>query len=129
MASRSSQTRRVIVALDGPASSGKSSVGAAAAAQLGLRFVDTGLFYRAVTALALLEGVALDDVAGLVGLVDRVSLGDEGTGRLTRVLLDGMDATEEARSGTVDSFVSAVARLPEVRAALLDRQREMVDAG
>ena len=91
--------------------------------------MDTGLFYRAVTALALLEGVALDDVAGLVPLVDRVTLGDDGTGRLTRVLLDGMDATEEARSGTVDGFVSAVARLPEVRAALLERQRELADAG
>ena len=58
MPSRSGQsTRRIVVALDGPASSGKSSVGAAAAEQLQLRFVDTGLFYRALTALALLEGV------------------------------------------------------------------------
>jgi cytidylate kinase len=50
-----------VVALDGPASSGKSSVGVAAAARLGLRFVDTGLLYRAVTALALRDGVATDD--------------------------------------------------------------------
>jgi CMP/dCMP kinase len=82
-----------LVALDGPASSGKSSVGAAAAAQLGLRFVDTGLLYRALTALALREGVAPDDASALVGLVDRVQLSDDGTGRLTRVLLDGVEAT------------------------------------
>ncbi|HEU0243867.1 MAG TPA: (d)CMP kinase [Candidatus Limnocylindrales bacterium] len=129
MPSRSNQTRRVIVALDGPASSGKSSVGAAAAEQLQLRFVDTGLFYRAVTALALLEDVPLDDAAGLVALVSRVTLGDDGTGRLTRVLLDGLDATDEARSATVDGYVSAVARVPEVREALLERQRELAAAG
>ena len=115
MASRSSQTRRVIVALDGPASSGKSSVGAAAAEQLQLRFVDTGLFYRAVTALAMREKVALDDAAALVSLVARVTLDDDGTGRLTRVLLDGTDATDESRSAVVDGYVSAVARVPEVR--------------
>ena len=58
---------RIVVALDGPASSGKSSVGAAAAERLGLRFVDTGLLYRALTALALREGVATDDAPALVG--------------------------------------------------------------
>ena len=130
MPSRSGQsTRRIVVALDGPASSGKSSVGAAAAEQLQLRFVDTGLFYRALTALALLEGVSLDDPGLLVPLVDRVSLGDDGSGRFTRVLLDGSDATEEARSALVDGSVSTVARLPEVRAALLERQRELAADG
>ena len=130
MPSRSGQsTRRIVVALDGPASSGKSSVGAAAAEQLQLRFVDTGLFYRALTALALLEGVDLDDPAVLVPLVDRVSLGDDGSGRFTRVLLDGSDATEEARSALVDGSVSTVARVPEVRAALLERQRELAADG
>ena len=78
--------RRIVVALDGPASSGKSSVGAAAAGRLGLRFVDTGLLYRALTAAALREGIATDDAAGLVALADRVTLGDDGTGRLTTVL-------------------------------------------
>ena len=130
MPSRSGQsTRRIVVALDGPASSGKSSVGAAAAEQLGLRFVDTGLFYRALTALALLEGVDLEDPAVLVPLVDRVSLGDDGSGRFTRVLLDGSDATEEARSAIVDGAVSTVARIPEVRAALLERQRDLAADG
>src|SRR5215218_2029497 len=130
MASRPGQsTRRIVVALDGPASSGKSSVGAAAAEQLQLRFVDTGLFYRALTALALLEGLDLDDPTALVPLVDRVSLGEDGSGRFTRVLLDGSDATEEARSPMVDRAVSIVARIPEVRAALLERQRELAADG
>jgi cytidylate kinase len=120
---------RIIVALDGPASSGKSSVGAAAAVRLGLRFLDTGLIYRAMTAMALREDAALDDAAALVPLAARVSLGDDGTGRLTRVLLDGEDATDSIRSDAVDGAVSAVARVPEVRAALLARQRSLAADG
>ena len=119
----------ITVALDGPASSGKSSVGAAAAARLGLRFVDTGLIYRAMTALALREGAAVDDPAALVPLAARVSLGDDGTGKLTRVLLDGADATDAIRSDAVDRAVSAVSRVPDVRAALLGRQRALAADG
>jgi cytidylate kinase len=123
------RSRRIVVALDGPASSGKSSVGAAAAARLGLRFLDTGLIYRAMTAMALRERAALDDAAALVPLAARVSLGDDGTGKLTRVLLDGEDATASIRSDAVDGAVSAVARVPEVRAALLARQRDLAADG
>jgi cytidylate kinase len=121
--------RGIVVALDGPASSGKSSVGAAAAKALGMRFVDTGLLYRALTALALRDGIAPDDATGLVALVDRITLGDDGTGRLTRVLLDGVDATAVARSPEVDAAVSSVSRVPEVRAALMPRQRALAAAG
>ena len=59
--------RRLVVALDGPGSSGKSSVGAAAASAVGYRFCDTGLLYRAVTWLAESRGVPVDDPEGLVG--------------------------------------------------------------
>ena len=65
-------SRRLVVAIDGPASSGKSSVGAAAALRLGYRFCDTGLLYRALTWLALRDGLPLDDGDGLVAAVDRV---------------------------------------------------------
>ena len=126
---RPPSARRIVVALDGPASSGKSSVGAAAAARLGLRFVDTGLIYRAMTAIALRAGAALDDAAALVPLAGRVRLDDDGSGRLTRVLLDGEDATDAVRSDAVDGAVSAVARVPEVRAALLERQRAIAAEG
>jgi cytidylate kinase len=120
---------RIVVALDGPASSGKSTVGAAAAARLGLRFVDTGVIYRAMTAMALREGVPTDDADALVPLAGRVTLGDDGTGRLTRVLLDGEDATDSIRSDAVDAAVSAVSRVPEVRSALLGRQRSLAADG
>ncbi len=120
---------RITVALDGPASSGKSSVGAAAARALRLRFVDTGLIYRAMTAMALREGVALDDAAALVPLAARVTLGDDGTGRLTRVLLDRVDATDDVHTESVDGAVSAVSSVPQVRAALLERQRALAAPG
>lgn len=120
---------RIAVALDGPASSGKSSVGAAVAQRLGMRFLDTGLIYRALTGLALREGIAPDDGPGLVALIPRFELGDDGAGRLTRVLLDGADATDEMHGPGVDAAVSVVARQPDVRAALLDRQRRLAAAG
>ena len=128
-AKKAAVERRIVVALDGPASSGKSSVGAAAAGRLGLRFVDTGLLYRALTAAALREGIATDDAAGLVALADRVTLGDDGTGRLTTVLLDGEDTTVQARGPDVDAAVSSVSKLAEVRQALLPRQRALAEGG
>jgi CMP/dCMP kinase len=121
--------RGLVVALDGPGSSGKSSVGAAAAAQLGYRFCDTGLLYRAVTWLAEHRGVEVDDPVALSALVDEVELVPDALGRLSRVLVDGEDHTDEVRSPAVDSAVSAVAAVPEVRDALLARQRALAADG
>ena len=121
--------QRIVVALDGPASSGKSSVGAAAAARVGFRVLDTGVLYRAVTAVALREHASLDDPAALVALAGRVRVADDGTGHLSRVLLDGVDATDAIRSDAVDHAVSMVASVPQVRTALLDRQRAMAAEG
>jgi cytidylate kinase len=119
----------LIVALDGPGSSGKSSVGAAAAAQLGYRFCDTGLLYRAVTWLAEHRGVEVDDPVALSALVDEVELAPDEQGRLARVLVDGIDHTDEVRSPAVDSAVSAVAAVPMLRDALLARQRDLAASG
>ncbi|HET9681018.1 MAG TPA: (d)CMP kinase, partial [Candidatus Limnocylindrales bacterium] len=124
--------RGIVVALDGPASSGKSSVGATAAAQLGYRFCDTGLLYRAVTWLALkreIDPEGEDAAAALVGLVPEVQLVDVGDGRLAHVAIDGIDETVEVHVPEVDVAVSAVSRVPELRAALLQRQRAIADSG
>ncbi len=120
---------RLAVALDGPGSSGKSSVGAAAATQLGYRFCDTGLLYRAVTWLAEHRGVEVDDPVALSALVDDVELAPDAQGRLARVLVDGADHTDEVRSPAVDAAVSAVAAVPELRDALLQWQRAMAADG
>ena len=117
------------MALDGPGSSGKSTVGAAAALELGYRFCDTGLMYRAVTWLALARGVPLDDAAGLVPLVAQVSLAEDEARRLDRVVVGGRDVTAEVRAPDVDERVSEVSRVPEVRRELLSRQRAIAAAG
>ncbi len=119
----------LIVALDGPASSGKSSVGGAAALELGYRFCDTGLLYRAATWLALerhvrVEGAGADPEA-LVRLVDEIALVADGNGRLAHVSVDGRDVTHDVHTPRVDDAVSAVSRVPELRAALLERQRAL----
>ena len=123
-----STTAGLIVALDGPGSSGKSSVGAAAALQLGYRFCDTGLLYRAATWLALErhvrpEGPAAADA--LVALVPEIALVTDANGRLAHVSVDGNDVTGDVHTPRVDDAVSAVSRVPELRAALLERQRTL----
>ena len=120
---------RLIVALDGPGSSGKSSVGAAAAREVGYRFCDTGLLYRAVTWLAETRGVSVDDPEGLVDLVDDVELSSDAEGRLAGVRVAGADHTADVRAPAVDSAVSAVSAVPEVRSALLQRQRDLASDG
>lgn len=118
-----------MVALDGPGSSGKSSVGAAAALRVGYRFCDTGLLYRAVTWLSLVRHVPPADPRALRALADEVELVPDESGRLSRVLVDGMDRTAEVHTPTVDSTVSAVSAVPELRAALLECQRALAAAG
>ena len=130
--SASRSGRRIVVALDGPASSGKSTVGAAAARQLGLRFLDTGLLYRALTWLALERGVdpaAPDAATAIVALVPAIALAPDPDGRLAHVIVDGIEVGEALRSAAIDARVSEVARLPEVRAALLDAQRDLARDG
>lgn len=121
--------RGLVVALDGPASSGKSSVGAAAAKELGYRLCDTGLLYRAVTWLALHRSLAPSDTGAVVDLVDQIQLLDDGTGLLSHVAVDGVDRTAEVRSPDVDVAVSAYASIGELRLALLTRQRRLAAAG
>jgi cytidylate kinase len=120
---------RLVVAIDGPGSSGKSSVGAAAAQRVGYRFCDTGLLYRAVTWLSLERGVPATDAAALRELATEVELAQDGAGKLSHVLVDGIDRTADVHTPPVDAAVSAVSAVPELRAALLERQRALAAAG
>jgi cytidylate kinase len=119
----------LVVALDGPGSSGKSSVGAAAAQKVGYRFFDTGLLYRALTWLAEHRGVSVDDPESLVELVSDLGLAPDAAGRLSRVIVDGTDHTADIEAPAVEAAVSSVSAVPEVREALLGRQRELADGG
>jgi cytidylate kinase len=123
------RVRPLIVALDGPGSSGKSTVGAEAARRLGYRFCDTGLLYRAVAWLAMERGVAAGDAEGVVALVGEVRLVGDERGRLCRVDVGSRDVTAEVEKARVDRAVSDYARMPELRAALVPRQRAIAADG
>ena len=118
---------RVVVAVDGPAGSGKSSVSRAAARALGYDFLDTGAAYRALTWLALERGTDLEDGAAIVALLEEFEpvLGTDPED--VRVSIAGTDVTSGIREPRVSSSVSAIARVPEVRVALNDGFRALLD--
>ena len=116
----------MIVAIDGPAGAGKSTVARRLAERLGFRYLDTGAMYRALTWLALERGQPLDDAEGLGALAREHPIefvGDDG------VLIDSVDVTAAIRDARIDKVVSSVARHPEVREVMRARQRELGHAG
>lgn len=124
-----SQAEGLVVALDGPSSSGKSTVGSEAARRLRYRFCDTGLLYRAIAWLAVKRGVPADDVGALLPLVGEVVLESDERERFKRVRAAGEDVTTAVRGEAVDGFVSEYARVTELRTALLPVQREIAAGG
>ena len=116
----------MIVAIDGPAGSGKSTVASALAERLGFLYLDTGAMYRALTWLARRDGLALDDGHVLATLAREhpVSFSAEG-----KVDIDGEDVSAEIRDAEIDRLVPVVARHPEVREVMRERQRLLGAAG
>jgi cytidylate kinase len=113
----------LVIAIDGPAGSGKSTVARAVAALLGWSFLDTGAMYRAVTCEALFRGVDIDNDDAVAALADTVTLTT-----LPRVTVNGRDVEDEIRSDEVNVAVSVVAANPSVRASMVARQRELAAA-
>jgi cytidylate kinase len=116
----------MIVAIDGPAGAGKSTVARRLAERLGFRYLDTGAMYRAVTWLAVERALDLEDGSGLGLLAEEnpVDLDEEG-----RVVIAATDVTDAIRQAEIDRLVPIVARHPEVRAVMRRRQRELADLG
>jgi len=112
----------MIVAIDGPAGAGKSTVARALAGRLGFRYLDTGAMYRSLTWLALFRGMPLDDGPALGSLAreNPVDFSSQG-----RTLIGGHDVTDSIRQVRVDRMVPVVARHPEVREVMRERQREL----
>ena len=112
----------MIVAIDGPAGAGKSTVARALAERLGFRYLDTGAMYRALTWLAMQRGIELGDGSALAALAraEPVVFEDE-----SRVFIAGTDVTASIREQRIDRMVPVVAAHPSVREVMRERQREL----
>jgi len=112
----------MVIAIDGPAGAGKSTVARAAAQALGFTYLDSGAMYRSVALAALDAGVDLDDGEALGRLADGLELTLDGN----RVELDGADVSARIRAPEVSEAASRVSVHPQVRAAMVERQRRLI---
>jgi cytidylate kinase len=113
----------MIITIDGPAGSGKSTAARKLAARLGMAYLDTGAMYRAIALAALQEEMSLDDDAGLIEVARHSDVRVDCGPNHTRVTLNGADVSEAIRSMAVNQATSYVARIPEIRRLLVDKQR------
>ncbi|HDN79071.1 MAG: (d)CMP kinase [Chloroflexi bacterium] len=117
------------IAIDGPAASGKSTLGEKIAGELGYTFFDTGVMYRAVTLIALKRGIPIEDEEAIAALAEELDIDVTAPtvddGRQYTVYVDGEDVTWEIRHPDVDRAVSPVSAYPKVRKALTPKQRRI----
>jgi len=115
----------MIIAIDGPAGAGKSTVAKILAKRLGFLYIDTGSMYRALTLKVLDQGIAINDQARIIQLANqiKIDLRNNPDGPLT-VLLDGVDVSLAIRQPRITQFVSDVAKIKDVRTVLVKMQRE-----
>jgi len=118
-----------VVAIDGPAGAGKSSVSRAVARELGYDYVDTGAMYRVVGVLAHERGVANDDIAALVQLCDGLEISFEEGGGNLRVVANGRDLSRDIRTADAGQWASKRSTVPAVRERMVALQRRMAAVG
>lgn len=123
-----SSKQNLVIAIDGPSGSGKSSVSKAVARRLGAAYLDTGAMYRAVTYSVLAAGTDLADAAAIAAAVREADLVISTDPDAERVLIGGVDVTREIREPRISENVSVVATNLDARAELVRRQREIIAA-
>lgn len=118
-------SRALVIAIDGPAGTGKSSVARGLARSLGARYLDTGAMYRIVTLSVLRNGIGLGDAAAIAAVADGIELAVGHDPDEDRSYLAGEDVSDEIRGDAVTKAVSAVSAVPAVRTRLVDLQRAL----
>lgn len=121
--------RKIVIAIDGPAASGKSTTARLVAQRLGYLHIDTGAMYRALTLRVLEEKIPLSDVEHIGTLAEKTRIALEQTENGNRVFVDGRDVTQEIRLPSVSQSVSVVSSYQRVRTVLVREQRRIADGG
>lgn len=122
-------SRSLIIAIDGPSGAGKSTLGRMLARELNLLYIDTGSMYRAVALAVMESSVSSNDDVAVGSLAARVTIDLRGDPDSLEITLEGRDVTEEIRSEEVTHLSSIISAIPEVRRAMVERQREMGKLG
>jgi len=122
-------SRPLIIAIDGPSGAGKSTLGRMLARELNLLYIDTGSMYRAVALAVMESSISSNDDVAVGSLAARVSIDLRGDPDSMEVTLEGHDVTEAIRSEEVTHLSSIISAIPEVRRAMVERQRELGNRG
>jgi cytidylate kinase len=126
---QSTTDKVMVVAVDGPAASGKSTVSRSAAKMLGFNYVDTGAMYRSITWKAIEEGLDVEDTIAVMAMMHRIKISFELVEKRVRMLIDDMYPGNAMREPRVTEKVSAIAAIPEVRHVLVQHQRSLTRFG
>lgn len=121
--------QRLVVAIDGPAGAGKSTVARKLAERLGYSLLDTGAIYRTLALFARERGIAWDDGRGVASLAPEIDIHFQLEAGVNRIFVNGVEISGKIRTPEISDGASRVSALPEVRAALLDLQRRLASGG
>lgn len=121
--------KRLIIAIDGPAASGKSTTARLLARRLGYVYLDTGAMYRACALQLLRDGISLEDLPAIEAMLKDLDIRVEISGEENRILLGTEDVSQAIRANEISQLASSVFALPAVRHRMVELQREMASAG